>query len=140
MKHTSRLRGNGNISRDKVAAKQFLKKMLKAPHSSRPRVITVNRNASYPSAINELKEEDTLSKDCELRRIKYLNNIVEQDHRFIKGLVKPGLGFDSFNTARRTIKGYEIMNMIRKGQVEGVKKGDVKGQVEFIANMFQIAA
>ena len=114
--------------------------MLKAPHSSRPRVITVNRNASYPSAINELKEEDTLSKDCELRRIKYLNDIVEQDHRFIKGLVKPGLGFDSFNTARRTIKGYEIMNMIRKGQVEGVKKGDVKGQVEFIANMFQIAA
>jgi hypothetical protein len=47
----------------------------------------------------------------------------EQDHRAIKQLVKPGMGFGSFNTARRTLKGYEIMNMLRKGQIKGVAKG-----------------
>lgn len=47
---------------------------------------------------------------------------MEQDHRFIKRLVNPGMGFGSFNTARRTLRGYEAMNMLRKGQVQGVKK------------------
>jgi len=126
--------------RDKVAAKRFLKKALQASHSIDPRVINVDKNAAYPPAIDELKEERVLSENCELRQVKYLNNIVEQDHRFIKRLVKPGLGFGSFNTARRTLKGYEIMNMIRKGQIEGIKKGDVKGQNEFIENLFRIAA
>ena len=126
--------------RDKVAAKRFLKKALQASHSTEPRVINVDKNAAYPPAIDELKEERILSENCELRQVKYLNNIVEQDHRFIKRLVKPGLGFGSFNTARRTLKGYEIMNMIRKGQIEGIKKGDVKGQNEFIENLFRIAA
>ena len=95
---------------------------------------------SGETAIEELKEEGVLSENCELRQVKYLNNNVEQDHRFIKQLVKPGLGFGSFNTAKRTLKGYEMMNMIRKGQVEGIKKGDVKSQVEFIENLFRIAA
>ena len=126
--------------RDKVAAKRFLKKALQASHSTEPRVINVDKNAAYPPAIDELKGERILSENCELRQVKYLNNIVEQDHRFIKRLVKPGLGFGSFNTARRTLKGYEIMNMIRKGQIEGIKKGDVKGQNEFIENLFRIAA
>jgi len=62
-----------------------------------------------------------------LRQKKYLNNIVEQNHRGIKRLVKPGMGFGSFNTARRTIKGYEIMHMLKKGQIEKVEKGAVKG-------------
>ena len=76
----------------------------------------------------------------ELRQNKYLNNIVEQDHRAIKRLVKPGMGFGSFNTARRTIRGYEIMNMLRKGQVEKVRKGAVKERVKFIAEIFGVAA
>jgi transposase, IS6 family len=65
---------------------------------------------------------------------------VEQDYRFIKRLVKPGMGFASFNTARRTLKGYETMNMIRKGQVKGVKKGDIGAQVRFVAQIFGIVA
>jgi len=76
----------------------------------------------------------------ELRQIKYLNNLVEQDHRFIKRLVKPGLGFFSFQSAWRTLQGYEVMNMIRKGQMQGVNKGDVTGQVAFIASLFGVAA
>jgi transposase-like protein len=72
--------------------------------------------------------------------LKYLNNIVEQDHRFIKRLVNPGMGFGSFNTARRTLKGYEAMNMIRKGQINGVEKGDVRAQVEFVSQLFGVTA
>ena len=75
-----------------------------------------------------------------LRQIKYLNNIVEQDHRAIKRLVKPGMGFGSFNTARRTIRGYEIMNMMRKGQVLRVPKGAIKERILFINRIFEVAA
>lgn len=68
--------------------------------------------------------------------MKYLNNIVEQDQRFIKRLVKPGLGFQSFHTAWRTLRGYEAMHMIRKGQVEWIEKGEVKNQIKFIKELF----
>src|SRR4028119_1170534 len=98
------------------------------------------KNAAYPKAIDELKAKEELSKQVELRQNKYLNNIVEQDHRFIKRLVKPGMGFKSFNTARRTIKGYETMNMIRKGQIKGVAKGVVTDRAKFIAEIFGVVA
>lgn len=64
---------------------------------------------------------------------------MEQDHRAIKRLVNPRLGFGSFNTARRTLKGYETMNMIRKGQVQGVQR-DIQAQVEFGSQIFGVAA
>ena len=76
----------------------------------------------------------------ELRRVKYLNNLIEQDHRFIKRLVKPGLGFFSVESAWRTLQGYEVMHMVRKGQMRGVEKGDILGQVTFIASLFGMAA
>jgi transposase, IS6 family len=66
-----------------------------------PHVITVDKKAAYPQAFNELKAAGTLASPCELRQSKYLNNLVEQDHRFIKRLVKPGMGFFSFETAWR---------------------------------------
>ncbi len=69
-----------------------------------------------------------------------LNTLIEQDHRFIKRLVKPGLGFFSFETAGRTLQGYEVMNIIRKGQIRGVSKGDSRGQVAFIASLFGVAS
>ncbi len=90
--------------RDAAAAKRFFRKTLKAVHTQVPRVITVDKNAAYPKAINELKADKELPKKVKLRQKKYLNNIVEQDHRGIKRLVKPGMGFGSFNTARRTLK------------------------------------
>ncbi len=74
--------------------------------------------------------EETLSKTVELRQNKYLNNMVEQDHRNVKRIVKPMMGFPSFNTARRTLSGIEAMNMIRKGQIQGIEKGDILGQIE----------
>jgi len=129
-----------SAKRDARAAKRFFRKMLKAPKHQCPRVINVDQNRSYPPAVEELKEEGVLSIIALLRRCKYLNNIVEQDHRFIKRRVNPGLGFFSFNTARRTIGGYEVTNMIRKGQVEGIRKGDIRGQVRFVESLFKVAA
>jgi len=69
-----------------------------------------------------------------------LNNRIEQDHRFIKWLVKPERGFKSFNTARRTIKRYETMHILKKGQVKEVDKGAVTERVKFIAEIFGVAA
>jgi transposase-like protein len=110
------------------------------PTKSAPRVINVDKNAAYPKAIADLKASGALPEQVELRQVKYLNNLVEQDHRFIKRVVKPGMGFFSFETAGRTLQGYEVMHMIRKGQMRGVQKGDILGQVAFIARLFAVAA
>ena len=102
--------------RDARSAERFLRKTLNASHTQEPRVINVDKNAAYPPAVDDLKADEQLSKTTELRQVKYLNNRVEQDHRFIKRLTKPGMSFGSFNTARRTLRGFEAMNMIRKGR------------------------
>ncbi len=67
-------------TRDAEAAQQFFSKTLAASHTSEPRVMTVDKNAAYPKAFKELKEEGIIPDNCELRQVKYLNNIVEQDH------------------------------------------------------------
>ncbi len=106
-------------TRDAQAAKGFFSKTLAAPHTTTPRVITVDKNAAYPKAFNELQAEGAIPGSCDLRQVKYLNNIVEQDHRFIKRRVKPGLGFFSPETTWNTLQGYESMNMIRGSGGEG---------------------
>ena len=126
--------------RDAEAAKRFLCKALKAIHHQEPRVINVDKNAAYPKAIDELKKKKQLAEAVELRQNKYLNNRIEQDHRFIKWLVKQGQGFKSFNTAGQTIRGYEIMHMLKKGQIENVGKGAVRERIKFIAEIFGVAA
>jgi transposase, IS6 family len=104
------------------------------------RVINTDKISAYPKAVAELKAAGVLPEHVELRQVKYLNNLIEQDHRFIKRLVKPGLGFSSFETAWLTLQGFEIMNMMRKGQIHGLEKGDIGGQVTFIATLFGMAA
>ncbi|MBW4541946.1 MAG: DDE-type integrase/transposase/recombinase [Myxacorys chilensis ATA2-1-KO14] len=66
-----------------------------------------------------------MKAQTELRQRKYLNNLIEQDHRNVKRIVKPMMGFQSFNSARRTLGGIEAMAMIRKGQVKGINQGTV---------------
>ena len=104
-------------SRDADAAERFFRQVLQASHTLTPRVITVDKNAAYPPAFESLQQEKTLPENCQLRQCKYLNNIVEQEHRFVKRRVNPGLGFEAFATAQRTIQGYEAMHMLRKGQI-----------------------
>ncbi len=125
---------------DARAAERFFRKAMNASHNQEPRVINVDKNAAYPPAIDSLTQDQTLPETTQLRLVKYLNNIVEQDHRFIKRLVNPGMGFGSFNTARRTLIGYETMNMIRKGQIQGVEKDDIRAQAEFVSQIFGVAA
>ncbi len=129
-----------SAKRDGKAAARFFRKVLKGQHTQTPQVINVDKNAAYPVAIDALKEEETIEAETELRQSKYLNNIVEQDHRHIKRIVKPTMGFRTFNSARSTLSGIEAMNMIRKGQVKGVKQEDIVSQVRFIEAIFGIAA
>jgi len=72
-----------SAKRDTKAAKRFFRKMLKPPQHPSPRVINVDQNKAYPPAVEELKEAGVLSIAAQLRQCKYLNNIVEQDHRFM---------------------------------------------------------
>jgi transposase, IS6 family len=129
-----------SAKRDASSAKRFFKTVLKSAWTVMPRVINVDKNPAYPSALKDLKAEETMPEATELRQVKYLNNLIEQDHRFIKRRTNPGIGFGSFNIARRTIQGYEAMNMIRKGQIKGIEKGDVMGQISFIQEIFGVAA
>jgi transposase, IS6 family len=124
-------------TRNQIAAKRFFKKALKSPHNNVPRVISVDKNIAYPPAIEKLKENENLPEKVKLRQVKYLNNIVEQDHRAIKRIFKPMMGFKSFKSANRTLKGIEAMRMIRKGQVNSNKS--VLFEVEFVNQIFGIA-
>jgi transposase-like protein len=72
-------------TRDAIAAKRFFRKGLRARHTVPPRVINVDGNPAYPKAVAKLKKKGTLPHACELRPAKYLNNLIEQDHRFITG-------------------------------------------------------
>jgi IS6 family transposase len=71
--------------------------------------------------------------------VKDLTNLIEQDHRFIKRVVKPGMGFFSFESAWRTLQGYELRHLVRKGQMRGVEKREILGQVAFISGLVGVA-
>jgi transposase-like protein len=88
-----------SVSRDADAAEQFFRKVLDARHTTPPRVLTVDQNAAYPPAYDALQRDSTLPDTCLLRQCKSLNNVAEQDHRFVKRRVNPGLGFGAFHTA-----------------------------------------
>jgi IS6 family transposase len=77
-----------SVKRDVSAAKRFFKKMMRADHRRLPFSNSVDKNAAYPEAFTSSQDEKVLPKDCRLRRVKYLNNIIEQDHRFIMKKVR----------------------------------------------------
>ena len=118
--------------RDAATAERSFQKALRAPGHPRPRVFNVDGNPSYPKVVAELKTEGKLGRRCRCRTCPYWNNSVEQDHRAIKRRVNASQGFRSFHGARRTIQGYAVVHMIRKGQVRWLPKGDVVGLVQFI--------
>ncbi len=129
-----------SAKRDVSAAKRFFKKVMRADHRRLPFSISVDKHASYPEAFTSSQEEKVLPLDCKLRRVKYLNNVIEQDHRFIRRRWRAMQCFRSFRTPERTIEGVESMNMIRKGQVKRLDKNDARGQAKFVESLFQIAA
>ena len=122
--------------RDAHAAKRFFQVALRTPGHPRPQVINVDGNPSYPKVITELKQTGELGRRCRCRPVRYLNNVVEQDHRAIKRRVRASQGFGSFDAAWRTIQGIETINVIRKGQVRWIPKDNIAGQVAFVSGLF----
>jgi transposase, IS6 family len=126
--------------RDQGAAKRFLRRAIEASGNPMPRVMNVDKNPAYPAAVAALKAEGTIPRRVRLRQCKYLNNVVEQDHRTVKKRVWLAKGYGSFQSAWRTLQGIETVAMIRKGRVRWLAKGDAVRQAHFIAKLFGIAA
>src|SRR6202008_3150603 len=100
--------------RDVVAAKQFFTRARKQ-HGA-PRVITLDGYAASHRAVTDLKAAGTLPRRVRVRSCKYLNNVVEQDHRRIKQRIRPMLGFKRLETAAVTSRGIELAEKIKKQQ------------------------
>jgi putative transposase len=117
--------------RNEAAAKAFFTKAINA--SGKPKKVTIDKsganNAALKSLNNNLKEKDKI----EIRQIKYLNNVVEQDHRFIKKIIKPMMGFKSFESAQATLAGIELHHMLRKNQYKNSEATSVFKQFYSLA-------
>ena len=106
-------------TRDRDAAEAFLHKAIHT--QGLPEKITIDKSGSNTAAITHYNKIHKTA--IIIRHSKYLNNIVEQDHRAVKRVVKPRLGFKSFWSARCTIAGIEVMHAIRKGQLDTTQTG-----------------
>ena len=102
--------------RDRKAALRFLRKAIE--QNGTPEKITIDKSGANTAAIESYNKDREAG--IEIRQVKYLNNIVEQDHRAVKRLVRPMLGFKSFRSAHVTLTGIELMHMIRKGQLQTI--------------------
>ena len=125
--------------RDADGAKRLFRKALSHPSHPQPRVINTDLAPIYGSAIPDIQNDGILRRRCRHRPVQYLNNILEQDHRAIKRRVNAKQGFREFQAAQRTIQGYEVMNMMRKGQVRWVSGTDVRRHIQFINKLFELA-
>jgi putative transposase len=114
--------------RDEQAAKKFLTKAIRR-HGQVPETITIDGSVANEAAIKCYNEEHGTA--ITPRKIKYLNNIVEQDHRAVKRVTRPMLGFKSFDTAQSTIAGIELMHMLRKGQLESGREVGLTAAEQF---------
>jgi len=129
-----------SAKRDVSAAKRFFRKLMRADQRRLPFTIGVDKHASYPEAFATSVKEKVLPFDCKLRRVKYLNNIIEQDHRAIRRRWRAAQCFRSFHTAERTLEGIESMHMMRKGQVKRLGARDAVGQAKFVESLFGLTA
>jgi len=98
--------------RDKKAARRFLNKAI--GFNGKQSLINIDKSGANTAAIKQYNSDE--NKRIKIRQCKYLNNSVEQDHRFIKRIIRPMLGFKSFRSARATLAGIELWRMLKKGQ------------------------
>ena len=128
-----------SAKRDVSAARRSFMKMMRADHRRVPFAIGTDKQASYPEAFASSVKEKVLPFDCKRRRVKYLNNVIEQDHRFIRRRWRAMQCFRSFPTAERTIEGVEALHMMRKEQVKRLDGKGVVGHVKFVESLFGVA-
>ena len=103
--------------RDYAAARRFFERAIDL-HGI-PEKITIDKSGANTAAIEGIRADSGV--DIEMRQSKYLNNLIEQDHRAVKRMVRPILGFKNFRCARALIAGIETMHMIKKNQLDGLK-------------------
>lgn len=107
-------------NRDKKAALAFFRKAILS--SGKPTVINIDKSGSNIAALNEINITSSKSAKIKIRQNKYLNNMIEQDQRFIKKITRPTLGFKVMHSARATLDGIDVHHMLRKGQHINSKK------------------
>ena len=105
-----------SAERDKKAALKFFKKAIGS--SGQPTKIDMDKSGANKAGIDEINKDLPEKEKIQIRQVKYLNNLIEQDHRFIKKITKPMKGFKSFHSACQTIAGIELHHMLRKNQME----------------------
>ena len=110
--------------RMKGSAQKFLNKAI--GNNGNPRIINIDKSGANTAGIKTFNKRSMTSKKIKIRQIKYLNNIVEQDHRNIKRRIAITTGFKEFESAQRTLAGIEIVNIIRKGQISNPKNSTFK--------------
>ena len=110
--------------RDKAAAQSFFEQAVE--WSGTPEKVTIDKSSSNVAALEAMNAGRR--KLIIVRQVKYLNNIIEQDHRAIKRRTRPMLGFKDFRCARILLSGIELMHMIRKGQMKSSGKGQTPAQ------------
>lgn len=102
--------------RDSAAALRFFRKAIR--HHGEPEVVTIDKSGANTAALATLNADKPDEEAITVRQSKYLNNLIEQDHRNIKRRTWPMLGFKSFRRAQTILTGIELSNMIRKGQYQ----------------------
>ena len=129
-------------TRNTTAAKRFLSKALRGLKDwEKPHVINTDKPPTYAAALAELKKEGKCPKSTVHRQAKYLNNVIKADHGKLKQLIRPVRGFKSLKTAYATIKGFEVMRALRKGQAHAFNvTGDVRGEARIVERAFGLGA
>ena len=117
--------------RDKAAAMRFFEKAMR--DNGAPEKVTMDKSGANKAALDQIIEDKEVA--VLVRQVKYLNNIVEQDHRAVKRITKPMLGFQSFRSAKNVLAGIELMHMIRKGQLN-IPGGD---EMSFAEQFYALA-
>ena len=101
--------------RQKMSAQKFFNKAI--GNNGKPRVINIDKSGANSSAILTVNKRSLSSKKIKIRKVKYLNNIIEQDHRRIKRRIRIMTGFKEFESAQRTLSGIEVVSIIKKDQI-----------------------
>ena len=125
-------------TRNTKAAKQFLGKALRGMKDwELPEVLNNDKAPTYAGAIAALKAEGKCPNETRHRQVKYLNNVVVADHGKLKQLIRPVRGFETLKTAYATIKGFEVMHALRKGQVGPFAiEGGIVGEAKLVERVF----